>query len=149
MGSASNDSELHAPSPGMYAVTSFPLLNLNLATLRSPEFGFFGLTVPTRRQTPFISGLLTKAGDLAFRALCSTRHPRSTWLNVAWECVQLYSCRIIVSLIFSFTWTLKPHAERRNTAHKDKCSILRHRPRPNLASLICDACRMYEWDAVI
>ena len=70
--------DIVVPSPGIYAVTSFPLLSLNLATLRSPEFGFFGFTMPTRRQTPFISGRSTSAGDRALRARCSTRHPRRT-----------------------------------------------------------------------
>ena len=71
------------PSPGMYAVITVPLLNLTLAVLRSPEFGFFGFVVPTRRQTPFSSGVFTKAGEVALRAFCPVRHPRRTWLYVA------------------------------------------------------------------
>lgn len=67
----------------MYAVTCLPLLNRTLATLRSPELGFLGFTVPTRRQTPFISGRSIIAGDVGFRALCSFRHPRSTCMYVA------------------------------------------------------------------
>lgn len=76
---------LDTPSPGIYAVMTLPLLNRTLATFLSPELGFFGFVVPTRRQTPFISGLLTNAGDVGFRARCSTRHPRRTWLYVAWR----------------------------------------------------------------
>lgn len=68
------------PSPGMYAVMTLPLLNLTLATFRSPELGFLGFVVPTLTHTPFISGLSTKAGDVGFRARCSTRQPRRTWL---------------------------------------------------------------------
>jgi len=59
---------------------TIPLLSRTLAILRSPEFGFFGFVVPTRKHTPFSSGLLRNAGDTARRALCPTLHPRSTWL---------------------------------------------------------------------
>lgn len=47
-----------------------PLLSRTLAVFLSPEFGFFGLVVPTLRHTPFISGrcVLAKAGDVGFRA---------------------------------------------------------------------------------
>jgi len=81
--SARLETHTSVPSPGIYAVTNLPLLSLNLATLRSPELGFFGFTIPTRKHTPFISGLSTSAGDRALRARCSTRHPRRTWLKVA------------------------------------------------------------------
>jgi len=64
-------------------VITRPLLSLTLAIFLSPEFGFFGFVVPTFRHTPFISGLSTSAGDVGLRALCSTRQPRRTWLNVA------------------------------------------------------------------
>jgi hypothetical protein len=64
---------------------TLPLLKRTLATFLSPELGFLGFVVPTRRHTPFISGLLTSAGDVGFRARCSTRHPRRTWLYVAWS----------------------------------------------------------------
>src|SRR5918992_4234493 len=40
------------PSPGMYAVTSIWLVRRTRATLRSAEFGFFGVVVYTRVQTP-------------------------------------------------------------------------------------------------
>jgi len=45
------------PSPGMYAVTSIPLLSRTRATFLSAEFGFFGVTVRTWRQTPRFCGL--------------------------------------------------------------------------------------------
>lgn len=60
-----------------------PLLKRTLATFRSPELGFFGFVVPTRKQTPFISGRLIKAGETGLRAFCPTLHPRKTWLYVA------------------------------------------------------------------
>jgi hypothetical protein len=50
--------EFHViPSPGIYAVITFPVLNRTLAILRSPELGFLGFVVPTFRHTPFSSGL--------------------------------------------------------------------------------------------
>lgn len=64
-------------------MTTLPLLNLTLATLRSPELGFLGFVIPTRTQTPFISGLSFNCGDVGLRALCATRQPRMTWLYVA------------------------------------------------------------------
>lgn len=57
---------------------TLPLLNLTLATFLSPELGFFGLVVPTLRQTPFISGRLTRAGEVGLRAACSVLQPRRT-----------------------------------------------------------------------
>jgi hypothetical protein len=36
----------------MYAVTSALVVSLTLATLRSAEFGFLGVVVKTRTQTP-------------------------------------------------------------------------------------------------
>lgn len=68
------------PSPGMYAHTSFPLLNLTLATLRSPELGFLGFVIPTLTQTPFISGRSFNWGEVSLRAGCGWRQPRRTWL---------------------------------------------------------------------
>src|SRR5690606_37058857 len=44
------------PSPGMYAVTSMLLDSRTRATLRSAEFGFFGVTVRTWVQTPRFCG---------------------------------------------------------------------------------------------
>src|ERR687887_2845671 len=40
------------PSPGMYAVTSIVFVSRTRATLRSAEFGFFGVVVYTRVHTP-------------------------------------------------------------------------------------------------
>ena len=38
--------------PGMYAVTSEALVRRTRATFRRAEFGFFGVVVYTRVQTP-------------------------------------------------------------------------------------------------
>ena len=45
------------PTPGMYAVNSFPLLSLTLQHLRWAEFGFLGLRIMTCNTIPFIWGL--------------------------------------------------------------------------------------------
>jgi hypothetical protein len=65
------------PSPGIYAVTTLPVLNRTLATFRSAELGFFGFVVPTLRQTPLSSGAMTsrRAGETAWRARCCFRQP--------------------------------------------------------------------------
>src|SRR5579885_409666 len=47
------------PSPGMYAVTSIEPVMRTRATLRSAEFGFFGVVVYTRVHTPRRCGAAT------------------------------------------------------------------------------------------
>ena len=66
----------------MYAVITFPLLNLTLAIFLSPELGFFGFVVPTFKQTPFISGLFASAGDRSFRGGLVPLPSRTTWFRV-------------------------------------------------------------------
>src|SRR6266404_8204228 len=51
------------PMPGMYVVTSTEFVNRTRATLRSAEFGFFGVCVYTRMHTPRFSGQPINAGD--------------------------------------------------------------------------------------
>src|SRR3569833_1443192 len=62
-------------------MTSKPLVRRTLATLRSAEFGFFGVVVYTRVQTPRFCGFCSIAGtfDLAF---CGSRPLRTSWLIV-------------------------------------------------------------------
>src|SRR5439155_2094896 len=50
------------PTPGIYVVTSIPLVRRTRATLRSAEFGFFGVCVYTRVQTPRRCGEDCRAG---------------------------------------------------------------------------------------
>src|SRR5262245_56266782 len=47
----------------MYAFTSRPLVRRTRATLRSAEFGFFGVAVNTRRHTPRRCGERIRSGD--------------------------------------------------------------------------------------
>ena len=48
-------------SPGMYAVTSRPLLRRTRAIFRKAEFGFLGVIVLTWRQTPRFCGLCSRS----------------------------------------------------------------------------------------
>jgi|GEM_PF-6579301 len=67
------------PTPGMYAVTSTPEVRRTRATFRRAEFGFFGVVVYTRVQTPRRWGAPLRAGVLVlevfacrpFRTSCS------------------------------------------------------------------------------
>ena len=52
----------------MYTVTSRPLVSRTLATFRSAEFGFLGVVVYTRRQTPRFWGHESSAGELLLLA---------------------------------------------------------------------------------
>src|SRR5262249_7923384 len=54
------------PSPGMYAPTSMPFVSRTRETLRSAEFGFFGVVVYTRVQTPRFCGAPRSAGVFTF-----------------------------------------------------------------------------------
>ena len=62
-------------------VTSILLVSRTRATLRSAEFGFFGVCVNTRTQTPRFCGLSCSAGLLVFHFTAS-RPLRTSWLIV-------------------------------------------------------------------
>src|SRR5438105_13599311 len=66
------------PTPGMYAVTSMPLVRRTRATLRRAEFGFFGVVVYTRVQTPRRWGAPFSAGVLVLSDFDS-RPLRTSW----------------------------------------------------------------------
>src|SRR5208282_3155693 len=63
-------------------MTSKPLVSRTLATLRSAEFGFFGVVVYTRVHTPRFCGEEASAGTLDFQA-GSLRPVRINWVVVA------------------------------------------------------------------
>src|ERR1035438_4813597 len=69
------------PTPGMYVVTSIPLVNRTRDTFRSAEFGFLGVEVYTRVQTPRFWGQLCNAGLEVFQR-GGFRPLRTSWLNV-------------------------------------------------------------------
>src|SRR5688572_7982087 len=54
-------------SPGMYAVTSLPLLSRTRAILRRAELGFLGVMVLTWRHTPRFCGEASKSLTLLIR----------------------------------------------------------------------------------
>src|SRR5881392_1556587 len=68
------------PIPGMYAVTSTPLVSRTRATLRSAEFGFFGVFVNTRVHTPRRWGAPFSAPVLPFALLDSRPLRTSCWI---------------------------------------------------------------------
>src|SRR5882757_240102 len=69
------------PTPGIYVVTSMPLVSRTRATLRSAEFGFFGVWVNTRVHTPRRWGEPFRAGVFDFSGLVS-RPLRTSWAMV-------------------------------------------------------------------
>src|SRR5579871_4569251 len=69
------------PTPGIYVVTSIPLVSRTRATFRRAEFGFLGVEVYTRVHTPRFCGQLSSAGLDVFQA-GGFRPLRTSWLNV-------------------------------------------------------------------
>src|SRR6202165_4999412 len=55
----------------MYVVTSIAFVKRTRATLRSAEFGFFGVCVYTRIHTPRFSGQPASAGDFVLAIIPS------------------------------------------------------------------------------
>src|SRR6476469_7877048 len=66
--------------PGMYAVTSMPVVSRTRATLRSAELGFLGVWVNTRVQTPRRWGEPFSAGVFDFSALVLRPLRTSCWI---------------------------------------------------------------------
>ena len=62
-------------------MTSYPVVKRTFATLRKAEFGFFGVVVYTRVQTPRFCGHACMAGTL-FRLPGVSRGLRINWLIV-------------------------------------------------------------------
>src|SRR4051794_30230595 len=62
-------------------MTSKPLVRRTFATLRSAEFGFFGVVVYTRVQTPRFCGDCCSAGTF-LRDFCTSRGLAISWLIV-------------------------------------------------------------------
>src|SRR5437667_3090397 len=66
--------------PGMYAVTSTPVVRRTRATLRSAELGFFGVCVNTRVQTPRRCGEPLSAGVFDFSVVFERPLRTSCWM---------------------------------------------------------------------
>src|SRR6516162_646678 len=67
-----------------------PFVRRTRHTLRRAEFGFFGVVVYTRTQTPRFCGQALSAGDAVFTRAAS-RPWRMSWLivGIEWSCVGL------------------------------------------------------------
>src|SRR5436853_7241011 len=65
----------------MYVPTSWPFVRRTRAILRSAEFGFLGVVVETRVQTPRFCGAPASAGVFVF-AFFDVRPLRMSWLTV-------------------------------------------------------------------
>jgi hypothetical protein len=74
----------------MYEPTSMPFVSRTRATFRSAEFGFFGVVVYTRVQTPRFCGAPRSAGVFTF-AFGVTLPFRTSWLTVG-MCSLLDGC---------------------------------------------------------
>ena len=81
--------------PGMYAVTSIPFVKRTRATLRSAEFGFLGVAVYTRVQTPRFCGHSFKAGESDLRTK-DLRPLRTNWLIVGMWAPPFQTIRFII-----------------------------------------------------
>src|SRR6201997_2872099 len=64
----------------MYEMTSKPLVRRTLATLRSAEFGFFGVVVYTRVHTPRRCGLPLRAAVFTLAILSRRPLRTSCWM---------------------------------------------------------------------
>ena len=62
-------------------MTSILLVRRILATFRRAEFGFLGVVVNTRVQTPLFWGQFSSAGDLLLSCLCALPF-LTNWLKV-------------------------------------------------------------------
>src|SRR5690348_16943821 len=65
----------------MYVPTSIPFVSRTRAIFRSAEFGFLGVIVDTRVQTPRFCGAPWSAGVFVFSRF-ETRPLRISWLTV-------------------------------------------------------------------
>src|SRR5882672_6741833 len=70
-----------------------PLVRRTRATLRSAEFGFFGVVVYTRVHTPRRCGLPLRAAVLVLETL-SRRPLRTSWLMVGIDRLSLFSNQV-------------------------------------------------------
>src|SRR6202040_3435224 len=96
-------------------MTSKPLVSRTFATLRSAEFGFFGVVVYTRVQTPRFCGDCCSAGTF-LRDFCTVRGLAISWLIVGMSAFTLYSSRESLKIGFpKFIRGHLPHRPRRET----------------------------------
>src|SRR5262245_6055988 len=86
-----------------------PLVSRTRATLLSAEFGFFGVCVNTRTQTPRFCGLFCSAGLLVLLTIF-LRPARTSWLIVGIRTqLRIADCGVRIDCGF-----LNPHSALRN-----------------------------------
>src|SRR4028119_10521 len=94
---------------------SNPFVRRTLATLRRAEFGFLGVVVYTRVQTPRLNGLALSAGDFDL-SVTPVRERRTSWL--------------IVGIRMDRQRTLAPRDRPSSPDARAGPLAPRHRPRP-------------------
>src|SRR4051812_7888984 len=75
-----------------------PLVSRTRATLRSAEFGFFGVWVNTRTQTPRFCGLFCRAGLLVLLTIF-LRPARTSWEIVGICPIRIAECAVRIDWI--------------------------------------------------
>jgi hypothetical protein len=93
-------------------VTSIPFVSRTRATFRSAEFGFFGVEVYTRVQTPRFCGQLLSAGLDVFQR-GGFRPLRTSWLNVGTNFLSFYSGPAIPTLRIAAQFHIAPESANR------------------------------------
>src|SRR5208282_3531914 len=96
-----------------------PFVSRTRATLRRAEFGFFGVTVITRVQTPRFWGQFCRAGAFVFLWM-AFRPIRTSWLIVGIDrFCSLYPARDVLrirrSLLRKGEFRKKPPAKKKST----------------------------------
>src|SRR6266702_865911 len=99
------------PTPGIYVVTSIAFVSRTRATLRSAEFGFFGVCVYTRMHTPRFSGQPASAGDFVFIRTAS--RPILT------------SCENVGTVVPHFARNLSRLPQRAHTISRERSPVLK------------------------
>src|SRR5436853_7691351 len=121
------------PTPGIYVVTSIPLVTRTRATLRNAEFGFFGVCVYTRVQTPRFCGDCCNAG-LAVLYFGAVRPLRTNWLNVG---TLQSSCEYFANFLPPLTRMANTRTRARGPS---SCSISADHARAQPYFRICGNC---------
>src|SRR5436190_21625577 len=123
----------------MYEVTSSPFVSRTRATLRSAEFGFLGVVVYTRMQTPRFCGHACIAGVFDFLRTAS-RPLRTSWLMVGMTLHRreqrqnshfITEGPVLVKLRRTQTFHRSPHGARRLRLVGRRSARITRPPRPH------------------
>src|SRR6476619_3266198 len=86
-----------------------PLVRRTRATLRSAEFGFFGVWVNTRTHTPRFCGLLCSAGLFVLLRTAS-RPLRTNWLIVGTDDLKHKKTNDAPAHLAASSWRFRPRS---------------------------------------